>query len=405
MTTTELPTRFSAPTVLTAGFRFYFLAAGGFAVVSIAAWLIWLGLHAAGGAVVSPTVSVAPQLWHAHEMVYGYTAAVMAGFFLTAVPNWTGTPPAGALYVGGTGLIWLAGRLAVWGSAFLDPVLVAVIDLAFVPLLAMRVAGSLFARPQARNLVFIGLLTLFFLGNLCMHFDWIGVRGGDAAAGVRLGLLVSAAMIAIIGGRIVPAFTRNALERAGYRGTMPITHPLADKVGILSALLLAVTIAAGAPSVVVGSIAGVAAVANGWRLAGWRGRATLKQPILWSLHLFFLALVAGYAALAGAHLFGAPTEIGALHVIGIGAAGGMTLAVMSRAALGHTGRPLRVPRPIALAYLAIALAAAIRGFGTEIAPDWYYTVIFSSGVLWLAGFACFSAIYLPILACSDTPRA
>ncbi|NRG18220.1 NnrS family protein [Rhizobiales bacterium] len=405
MTHQSLSERHSIPTVFTAGFRLYFLAAGAFALFAMVAWLFWLGVHAAGGSFAEPWTAVAPQLWHAHEMVYGYTVAVIAGFFLTAVPNWTGSPPARAMFVAGTGFVWIAGRLVIWFSGFLDPVFVALVDLAFVPLLGLKIGGNLLKKTQSRNLIFLGLLTLLFAGNLLMHLEWLGVSGGDAMAGVRLGLLTTVAMIAIIGGRVVPGFTRNALNRAGYSGKMPVLRPVFDRVGIVSAVLLALAAGLDAPSVVIGSLAAIAAVSNGIRFAGWRFQATWREPILWSMHLAFALLVAGYAALATAHLFGDPSEIGALHLLGVGAAGGMTLAIMTRAALGHTGRPLVVSTPIAVAYASIALAAVIRACGPALLPDHYYSVMFVSGGLWLAAFTLFLAVYLPVLAFSANEKS
>lgn len=402
---TDHDTHLRLPVLLSAGFRFYFLAAGCFAILSLGAWLGWLGVHAAGGAFVRPVFAMAPHLWHAHEMVYGYTVAVIAGFFLTAVPSWTGTGPAREFYVLATGLVWLAGRAAIWFSASLDPLLVAAIDLAFIPVLGMKVGANLLRRTQLHNLVFLVLLAMLFAGNALMHLDWIGWGGGDAQAGVRLGLLTSAAMIVIIGGRVVPGFTRNALNRAGYTGPMPVRRAIADRTAIVSAVLLAVVVGLDAPAIVVAGFAFVAAIANCVRLIGWRGQATLHEPILWSLHLSFGLLALGYALLGGAHLFGQPGEIAAIHFIAIGAVGGMTLAMMTRASLGHTGRALAVARPIALAYLLIAAAALVRTFGLEAAPDAYYVVIFISGGLWITGFALFVWVYAPILGGPDIRRA
>lgn len=393
--------RFHIPVIFTAGFRFYFSAAGLFALVNMGAWLLWLGIHALGGAISDPTIAMAPYLWHAHEMVYGYTACVIAGFFLTAVPNWTGSPPARAAYIAVTGAVWLAGRLAIWFSGFLDPFAVALIDLAFVPLLGVKIATNLWRKTQARNLIFLGLLLFLFAGNLRIHLEWLNLPGGDAAAGVRLGLLVTTAMITIIGGRIVPGFTRNALNRRNHQGAMPVIHPLADRAGILSAVLAALSAGLGAPDWLTGSLALAATIANGFRLAAWGWRYTLSEPILWSLHLGFLMLVIGYGLLALACLTDEFSEVGALHMLGIGAAGGMTLAVMSRAALGHTGRPLVVATPIAIAYLSIALAAFIRSLGPDLFPADYYIIMALSGGLWLVGFALFAVIYLPILAFSE----
>ena len=395
------PSTSSFPVFVRAGFRFYFLAAGCFAVISMSAWLVWLAVHAMGGTFVRPMMSMAPHLWHAHEMVYGYTVAAIAGFFLTAVPSWTGAKSARELYIIGTGLVWLAGRVAIWFSASFDPVLVAAVDLAFIPLLSLKFAGNLLKRTQARNLVFLLLLALLFAGNLRMHLDWLGLAGGDAEAGIRLGLLTSVAMIVIIGGRVIPGFTRNALNRRGHTGRLPTLNPHADRVAVASAVLLAFLAGLNVPGPVLGVVAAVAAIANAARLAGWRGLAVRREPILWSLHLAFCLVVLGYAVLAGAHLSGQLSEIAALHLLAIGAVGGMTLAMMTRASLGHTGRALIVARPIALAYLTIATAALVRAVGVELFPAAYYEVMFVSGGLWITGFALFVWVYVPILG---TPK-
>ncbi|NNC27442.1 NnrS family protein, partial [Salinisphaera sp. USBA-960] len=144
--------------------------------------------------------------------------AVIAGFFVTAVPNWTGTKEAGSLFVIASGTVWLAGRVAIWFSNSIDPVIVAAVDLAFVPVLSTAVLGRLARKSQARNMVFLALLTALLTGNLMMHLEWIGWTDDTAQAGVRMGIFTSTAMIAIIGGRVVPAFTRNALLRAGHQG-------------------------------------------------------------------------------------------------------------------------------------------------------------------------------------------
>jgi uncharacterized protein involved in response to NO len=387
----------AAPLVLTAGFRFFFLAAGLFAVVSMTAWLVWLALHASGAAIREPIIAVAPHLWHGHEMIFGYAVAVLAGFFLTAVPSWTGAPAAPTIFVSVTGAIWLAGRLAMWFSAWLDPFFVALIDLAFLPPLMVRIGLNLRRRPQPHNVILLGLLSLILAGNFLVHLEWTGIATDTAAGGLRLGLLTITALITIIGGRIIPGFTRNALVRRGKTDNLPVNHGVLSKGSIATAVLLALAVSAGLPDKALGVLALAAAVFNGARLAGWRSRDTLGQPILWSLHLAYAMLVLGYGVLATAYLTGWPHDVAALHLTAVGAVGGMTLAMMSRAALGHTGRPLRVSRRTALAYLAIAAAALIRAFGPALAPGLFNAVMMVSGAIWVTGFALFVAAYWPIL--------
>ncbi|QDG79345.1 NnrS family protein [Labrenzia sp. PHM005] len=387
------------PVVFTAGFRFFFLFAGLYAVFAMVAWVFWLGVHAAGGAFLALPINTAPHLWHAHEMMFGYTVAVMAGFFVTAVPNWTGSNEAGPAFVMIAGLVWLSGRIAVGMSSVLDPLLVAAIDLAFVPVLSIAIFGRLAQLSQLRNVIFLFLLAALFIGNLFMHLEWLGWAGGNTEAGVRLGIFASAAMIAIIGGRVVPAFTRNALNRAGHTGKLPASHKWLDRVGILSALLAVLACLPFVPEQVLGLICLVAGGVNLARLFGWVGLKTLNNPILWVLHVAYLLLGAGYIVYGSSILFAVLPETAALHLLAVGAVGCMTMAMMTRASLGHSGRPLIAPAPISIAYVLIIAGALVRTFGTQFVE--YYTVMFLSGGLWIAAFSLYLGVYFPILT---TPR-
>ncbi|MHA7774630.1 NnrS family protein [Roseibium sp. M-1] len=388
-------TPFRVPTVFTAGFRFFFLSAGLFSVLAMSVWTAWLAAQAAGRGLTTIPIAMAPQLWHAHEMLFGYAVAVMAGFFVTAVPSWTGTKDTGAAFVTFSGLIWLAGRLAVWFSAALDPLLVAAVDLAFVPVLSTAVLGRLAQKSQARNMVFLALLTALFAGNLMMHLDWIGWTGGNAEAGVRLGIFTSAAMIAVIGGRVVPAFTRNALLRKGIEDALPRSRPWLDRSGILLTLLAALGCLPYVPEAVLGWICLAAGIVTLLRLAGWRGFATRNDPILWILHVAFLLLGTAYLLYGLTLLTGFWQETAALHLLAAGAIGSMTLAMMTRASLGHAGRPLIVSRPIVAAYAALIAAALVRAFAIPVCG--YFETMLLSGGLWILAFGLYSWVYYPIL--------
>lgn len=387
------------PTVLTAGFRFFFLSAGIFSVFAMLAWTVWLGVHAAGGTFVSTPMSMAPHLWHAHEMVFGYTAAVIAGFFVTAVPNWTGTKEAGSLFVIASGTVWLAGRFAIWFSNSIDPVIVAAVDLAFVPVLSTAVLGRLARKSQARNMVFLALLTALLTGNLMMHLEWIGWTDDTAQAGVRMGIFTSTAMIAIIGGRVVPAFTRNALLRAGHQGPLPVSRVWLDRAGILLVLLAALAFLPFVPEVLRGGLCLAAGLVTLLRLAGWQGWAARGEPILWILHAAYLLLGAGYLVYGVTLLTGEYSETAALHLLAAGAIGSMTLAMMTRASLGHAGLPLKVSRPIVFAYVLLIAAALVRSFGLTALG--YFETMLLSGSLWILAFGIYVWVYFPILT---TPR-
>lgn len=387
---------FRFPEVLSEGFRFFFLAGPLYGMLAIAVWLLWLGMQAAGGTLDQPSILNVSNQWHAHEMIFGYGAAVMAGFFLTAVPNWTGTAPAREAYVTAVALLWLMGRVAVTFSPSFTAPLVMAIDTPFILLLGLKILQNLLKRPKPQNMLFLGILAVMAAANVMVHLEWTGIWDDGAAVGNRMGLLTLAALIAVLGGRVTPAFTRNALIRNELENNLPRNQPIFDRLGIVTALLLPI-IYPFTPGWFSGAIALVAGAANLMRLAGWKSTAVLNQPIVWSLHLGFLFLALGYLALA-AHKLGLPIgETQALHVIAIGAVGIMPLAIMSRASLGHTGRALVVARPIALAYLLVAFAALIRSLGAKIADEHYYSVMMISGSFWIAAFAIFVAIYSPIL--------
>ena len=378
------------------GLRPFFLFAGLYAVVAIAAWLAWLGLHAGNVTVTRSTIAEAPHLWHGHEMLFGYGAAMVSGFLLTAVPSWTGTAPIAGARLGLLVATWLAGRLVMWFSALLPGLVVAAVDLAHLPVLGVMVAMSLRQRPAPRNLIFLGLLALLAFANGAVHAEWTGYGDDSASWGLRLAIVAFVLMITIIGGRVVPAFTRNALMRRGQTEALPRSLGWLDGLAVASAA--AVVVAAAADwSPGLGAAGLVAGLANAWRLVLWRPLASLAEPIVWSLHLGYLFVAGGFLALAGADLGGWPSETAALHILAIGAIGGMTLAIMTRAALGHTGRALTVARPVAVAYLLVAAAALVRGFGTQFMPDHYFAVIGLAGLAWMTAFGLFAVVYFPIL--------
>ena len=380
--------------VFTAGFRIFFLAAGLFAIFAMVVWEGWLAIHAAGGMVSDMPFAMAPHLWHAHELIFGYASAAIAGFLMTAAPSWVGGEGARARFFAVAAGVWLAGRAAMWFSGYLPAWLVMAADLAFVPVIAAKVATLLFRRPQPRQMVFLIVLGVFFSSNLAVHLEWIGVTDHSAYSGLRAGLLTLTALIMILGGRVTPAFTRNAMRRAGRETGLPRDARVPAVAAISAAMLLPVLMLAGIDGIPFGGLAVLAGKAGLARLAGWRGLWTLNQPILSSLHLGYAMNAAGLILL-GLSALGIGSEVAALHVLGIGAVGGMTLAVMSRAALGHSGRSLVATWPIASGYAALSVAALARFAGSEW-PAFYYPGVLTSGALWIAAFLLFTAELWPV---------
>ena len=387
--------RFTWAEFFSYGFRPFFLFAFTFAALSMAAWLAWIGLHAMNGQVLRPTIAIAPHEWHAHEMLFGYTLAAITGFFLTAVPNWTSSKPVHGPVLALLSAVWLIGRAAIWFSSYLPAFVVAALDLAFIPLLLLLVAKALFQRWAPRNFVFVPILTLLFIANALAHAQWTGLLNGVSGTAYRLALDTIVLLIAIIGGRVVPAFTTNALRREGHE-ILPVSRKPLDILSVASIAILIVAELIEPHGPVAGTVALVAAVANAIRLAGWRGLQTLGEPIVWVLHLAYAWLVAGLAFKAAAH-FGMLSEATAIHALTVGAAGSMTLAVMTRAALGHTGRALKVGPMITAAYLLISVSAITRIAVPAWLPQFYNEGMVAAGGLWMLAYAIVAVVYWPIL--------
>lgn len=382
------------------GFRVFFLSAGLFAVLSMVLWAGWIA-----GIWPDLPPAIAPQHWHAHEMVFGFGGAALAGFFLTAVPNWTGRAGAPQRFIATVWGVWLAGRLALWASGLLPVWAVALADLSFGPVLALQIGAVLLRRPKAPQLIFLGMLTLFWGANLLCHLEWLGLPGGNAALGIRAGLMGLAAMIVILGGRVTPGFTRNAMVAAGREAGLPrMPAPLAA-LSIAAAIGTVVATLADLPAQITGAVAVLAGGAALLRLSLWQGLWTRSRPILWTLHLAY-GLNALGLALIGLAAFGLGSEVAALHVLAIGGIGGMTLAVMSRASLGHTGRALVAPRPVALAYLLLPLAMLARWSGL-LAPDGSGATgaALLAAALWCLAFGLFVQALWPAWWQPRLPRA
>lgn len=377
--------------LLSYGFRPFFLGAALWAALAMGLWMAMLA-----GAITLPT-AFDPVSWHAHAFLYGYLGAVVAGFMLTAVPNWTGRLPIVGWRLGILALIWLSGRVAVAFSAGLSPGLVAAIDLAFPVIFALAIGREIVAGRNWRNLVVLGMLAVFILGNAVFH--WEAAQGGYAAGGigVRIGLGAALMMIAVIGGRIIPSFTRNWLAKR-KPGRLPVP-PMQrfDKLA-LAALLLALLLWIAAP---LSAFAGAALIAAGAlhlaRLARWAGDRTFAEPLVTVLHAGYAFLPIGALLLGAAILWeDALGRTAAQHLWTGGAIGMMTLAVMTRATLGHTGRALRASGATVAIYAALAISVLAR-VATALWPQEAMLLYAVSAILWLLAFAGYAAVYGPSL--------
>lgn len=379
----------SGPPLLSYGFRPFFLGAGVFAVVAMAGWIAAL---AAGWDIGGDYGALS---WHAHEMLFGYTSAALAGYMLTAIPNWTGRLPVSGPQLLGLVVLWLAGRVALLWPGPLGPVGAALLDSVFLPTLATIAAIEIIAGRNWKNLKILAGLVGLSLANAGFHVSVI-LTGGAAEAS-RAGVAIYIMLIAVIGGRIVPSFTRNWLVKAGA-DAVPVPFNRFDMV-TLALLLPALAVFVVLPTHPATALLALAASAlHAVRLMRWRGWLTLDEPLLLALHVAYGFVPIGLAAVA-ASAMGWIAQASALHVLTVGAIGGMTLAIMTRASLGHTGRPLTASPLTCLCYLCLLLSAVIRPFA-ELIGTQYHLLLSLAGAGWLLAFGLFVLEYGPMLLAS-----
>jgi uncharacterized protein involved in response to NO len=368
------------------GFRPFFLLAGLSATALIPGWL---ALLFTGARWPSP---LPPPLWHAHEMLFGYTSAVIAGFLLTAVQNWTGRATARGALLGALALLWIAGRAVSAAGQALPPWLAAAIDLAFLPALAACIARPIAATRNRRNAA-MPVMVLVLAGANGLY--WWGALGGEPLMmlrGQRVALDVIALLILVVGGRIIPGFTANAVDGLKTRARSAL-----DYAGIAAMVSVVVADLIDPSSRAVAYCAAIAALTNGARLWGWGGTRTFARPILLVLHSGFAFTAAALGLRAWALLSGALPESAATHLLTVGGIGLMTLGMMARVALGHTGRPLALAPSIVVALYLLGASALVRVVGPLALPTRYTALLWIAGALWTLAFALFTARYTPIL--------
>jgi uncharacterized protein involved in response to NO len=374
----------------TAGFRPFFLLSALWASLAVP---IWLALFTGQSQVAT---AFSPVVWHVHEMIFGYGAATVAGFLLTAIPNWTGRMPLQGGPLAILVLLWIAGRMAVLFSARIGAESVAILDIAFPLVFLAVVAREILAGRNWRNLPMLGALTLLLLGNFLVHLEALGVAE-TAEFGNRLGIATLLMLITFVGGRIVPSFTRNWLTQQRPEIPAPAPFDTIDRA-VLALVALTLVVWLIAPESVVApwaELAGGLAVAL--RLARWRGGATLREPLLWVLHLGYAWLALGFLLLGFNGLVPLLPRTTALHALTAGAIGTMTLAVMTRASLGHTGRRLIAGPGTTTVYALVTLAAILRLLAPLGGAN-YIAVLLVAGAAWSGAFGLFVLLYVRPLA-------
>jgi uncharacterized protein involved in response to NO len=364
-------------------FRPFYLLAAIYAALSLP---LWTFEHLGGMPLVGGYL--AGVLWHAHEMVFGFAAAVITGFLFTAARNWTGLPtPTGAPLLA-LAALWLAGRVLVFTG---PPVLAAVVDVSFLPVVAVLLWLPL-QRSGNRNRFFVGILLAFAALNVAFHLSHLGWIGWPSLVMVEGALAIVVLIVTIMGGRVIPAFTANALPFARVR-----RYEWLDRAAIASLVLAMAAYLAALPSALVATLAFLAAALHLARLALWDPLSTRAAPILWILHVSYAWIPIGLVLLGVGALRSSGLPVFALHAFGAGAVGGMVIGMITRTARGHTGRPLQANAAEVLAYLLVHAAAVLRVFSPIVWSGSYVVSIVGSAALWSAAFAIYAVLYWPIL--------
>ncbi len=374
--------------LLALGFRPFFLGAGASAFFALAMWLLQLhGWFPGEGYFTGP-------FWHAHEMLFGYAAAVIAGFLLTAVRNWTGMPVPTGRSLGALAGLWLAARIAPFLPV--PDFLVAALNLAFFPAVAIGLARPLWNGPNPNNRLFVGLLAGMTVASLLVHLQALGLAAGTGPKGERLMLDLVLLTLLVVAGRIMPFFTQGAIA-----GVKPVTRPLVERLtfGLAIALLGVDLIQPLGPTA--GAIALALAAVQAVRLMGWHDKRVWSLPLMAVLYAGYIWLIAGYA-LTGLAGFGAVSSSPALHALTVGAVGVFTLGMMARVTLGHTGRQLRSSVLTNAAFLLLNAAALVRVLLPLVMPQAYPIWLDLSGTLWVLAFGLFLWVHAPMLV---SPRA
>jgi uncharacterized protein involved in response to NO len=373
------------------GFRSFFLLAGVDAIFNMALWLaVYLYPE------LWPASAIPAVYWHSHEMLFGFVAAALGGFPLTAVPGWTGQKSYAGRPLAVLVAIWFAGRLAMLPYLAIPPIAAAAIDLAFFPALVATLSPRLIRARKVRNMPLIVLLTLLFAANLVFHLGGLGFVSGGEMIGLGVTLDIGLILIVVIGGRIIPPFTRSGLTRHGIAVEI-VPHKWLNITAIASIVAVLGGDLIAPQSVWNGALVLLTAVLQGARLAQWQGHRTLRDPLIWVLHAAYAWLVVGLALKGLWLVAGVAFAERWLHALTVGAFATIILAMMTRVSLGYTGRVLIAPAPIAGAYLLISFAAAIRVFGPVVVPSANDIVVTLAGTCWVGAFAIFLLIYTPIL--------
>jgi uncharacterized protein involved in response to NO len=370
------------------GFRPFFLLGAVVALVWVGLWVGslvgWWQIGAGLGALT----------WHSHEMVFGFVASILAGFFLTAVENWTRKTTVTSRGLLGLVLLWALGRAVVLAAHWLPMWLVALVDMAFLPCLAFVIWRPLWAAASWRNIGFVPVLLAMSVANGLMYAEACGWVKGWTSRAMVFAMYMVLVIVAVVGGRIIPLFTGNALKK------QDISVPRWVWVGRAAVALIAVTGVASfvrGPRWLIGGAAIGAGVLLAVRLSVWKGLDVLRDSLLLVLHVGYGSLAVGMVWMGAETIRAGSHTTAALHLLGLGAIGLLCVGMMSRVALGHTGRKLEAHPIMTIAFVLVLLAALARILPAVWMPQLYMTGLLLAGLLWCLAFALYLLVYVPVL--------
>ena len=376
--------------VLRLGFRPFFLAGALFSMVALVLW----------GAMLSGYITFQPYggglWWHIHEMLFGFGCAIVAGFLLTAIQNWTGIRGVSGASLLGLFLLWLAGRVVLLLPTLLNDYVIILIDLSFLPAVAYILGKPLFKIKQYRNLFFVPLLVLFTVANIEMYLAKLGLVNMTVSQAAYASVILMAVLMSVMAGRVVPMFTANGTKTAKVL-PLPWLEKLATgSLALITALLLLQPLFT-VPAFVFGSLFLLSGGCQAIRWFRWKPWITLGVPLLWSIHGAIFFIWVGLFTVGMSYFIVVPFVSHLWHLITVGGMGGLILAMISRVSLGHTGRKLQQPKAMFWGFLSIFIAAIIRVIGPIFWMQYYITFINLSIVFWLIAFGLFAYHYAPML--------
>lgn len=368
------------------GFRAFFALAGLFALLLITLWTSVFN----GSLMVD---NYYPNIyWHAHEMLLGYSVAVIAGFLLTAVKNWTGVQTLQGDKLLGLCLLWVYGRLVPFYSELIPDELIAFIDFSFLPMLAYFLAKPILKAGNLKNLFFIGLLFLMTLGNGLIHAEILGFTENSAETGLDLIVAIIIMIILVIAGRVFPFFTEK-----GLKGVIAIRNPALDVLSIVASAAVFILLIFDIGGLILTICSILAVIANVLRVVGWYVQKIWYVPLLWVLYMGYGWIMLGFVFVGLASFSIVPPSL-ATHAFTVGGIGVLTLGMMARVSLGHTGRALKASNTIAIAFVLINLAALFRVVLPAMVSSSFTDFLMISTYCWLAAFSLFIYVYAPILS-------